>query len=297
MRIYTLFLLLLSSAFAVENVDPKVLESRPVFFQRVSSLFQEGKWEELALLGEKALEEGVSEPDRFIVLDQLVSTYFYLGFFEKAKEKANELVVLGEVLHKPEGVVDSLYKLSAALRGAADSEKDLIKQRELFSESLLAIEKAFVICEEKCSENKALRARVLFNRGAVLCDDPIGNVSLGIGYYKEAVALFKELKEIDFTQRMLIRLGKAYFFVRDFEQSRAVIEELKKENLEKRTYMHLLYLDAQVCLQEGNVKEALSLALQGQEIAIFLHAQHDEKRFGFFIEKIEKLFGYIAALS
>ncbi|MES2199446.1 MAG: hypothetical protein V4489_04690 [Chlamydiota bacterium] len=254
---------------------------------KLSPLLQEEKWEEIVLLGEKALQEDISSSEKFTILDQLISCYFRLGLFDEAKERAGELVILGELLNQPHSVVDSFYKLSVALRGAADSEKDPVKKRQLFSECYSAIEKAFTICEERCGENKALRSRVLFNRGAVCCDDPMGDVHLGISCYKEAISLFKELNEIDYTQRMLIRLGKAYFLVRDFKQSRQMIEELKAESLEKRTWMQLLYLEAQVCLEEKNRERALEVALQGKEIAISLHAQHDISRFETFIKKIQ----------
>ncbi len=275
------FMMMLSCCFCQENRNE--ISS---FTRELPSLLQEEKWEEVVLLGEKALQEELPSLEKFIILDQLISSYFRLGLFEEAKEKANSLVILGETLNQPQAVVDSFYKLSAALRGAADSEKDPLKKRELFSECYFAIEKAFTICEEKCSENKALKARVLFNRGALHCDDPIGDVRLGITYYLEAISLFKELHEVDFTQRMLIRLGKAYFLLGDFIQSRQVIEELKGETLEKRTYMHMLYLEAQVCLEEKNKKGALEIALQGKEMAISLHARHDLDRFEILIKKV-----------
>ena len=278
-------MMMLSSGFSQENT----YETNSSFFEKLAPLLQGEKWEEIVFLGEKALEKEPSPSEKFAILDQLISSYFRLGLFEKAKERANSLVILGESLKSPQLIIDSFYKLSAALRGAADSEKDPLKKRQLFSECYLAIEKAYAICEEKCGENKALRARVLFNRGAVHCDDPEGDVRLGISYYKEAISLFKELKEVDFTQRMLIRLGKAYFLVGDFTQSRQVIEELKAGALEKRTYMHLLYLEAQVCLEERNRKQALEIALQGKDIAISLHAQHDISRFEVLIKKIQKM--------
>lgn len=270
--------------FAQENREQASL-TRPVFFEKVSTFFHEGKWEELAFIGEIALQEEIADADRFIVLDQLVSTYFYLGAFDKAKAAAGQLVLLGETLQQSEQVVDSLYKLSAALRGSADSEENPDQQRVLFSESLSTIKKASAILEQTCKENKALRARVLFNRGAVYCDDPLGDLSLGIMDYQEAIRLFKELKEIDFTHRMMIRLGKAYLLTRDLTKSRAMIQELKTETLEKRTYMHLLYLESQLSSEEGDHEGALSCAYEGKEIAVSLQAKRDEERFIAILER------------
>lgn len=289
MRFFVFFMTILSCVFGQENTGEISSKSNSIFFEKLTSLLQEEKWEEVVFLGEETLEEGLSSLEEFTILDQLISCYFRLGLFKEAKEKADRLLALGELINQPYCVVDSFYKLSATLRGFADSEKDLLKKSQLFSESCFFIEKAFVICEEQCNENKALRARVLFNRGAVRCDDPMGNVHLGIGYYKEAFLLFRELKEVDYTQRVLIRLGKAYFLVKDFEQSRQVVEELKSESLEKRTYMHLLYLEAQVCLAEGRTKEAVRVALEGKEIAISLHARQDRVRFESLISGIANI--------
>lgn len=283
------FMIAVVSVFAQES-DDKIISVKSSFFsEKLACLLAEEKWEEIVFLGEKEIQGEVSSIEKFSILDQLVSSYFRLGLFEEAIKNANKLVLLGEGLGESYAVVDSLYKLSAALRGVADSEKNPLRQREVFSASYAAIEKAFAICEEKCSENKALKARVLFNRGAVCCDDPIGDIFLGITYYKEAILLFKELEEVDYTQRMLIRLGKAYFLIKDLEKSREVIEELRLERLEKRTYMHLLYLEAQVCLEEGNEKEASLRAWEGKEIAILLHASHDLKRFESLMDKVSSL--------
>ncbi len=288
MYFFVFLMTLFSAVFVQGDESEKVLEKKSIFFENLSSLLQTEQWENIVCLGEKELQGDLSSREKFSILDQLVSSYFRLGSFDRAKDKASELILIGESLDQPELIVDSLYKFSAALRGTADSEKDSEKKRDLFSDTHNVIEKAFVLLEEKCSANKALRAKVLFNRGAVHCDDPIGDVRLGIGYYEEAVSLFKELKEDDYTKRMQTRLGKAYLLIGELLKSRGVIEEIKQGTLEKRTLMHVLYLEAQLCLEELDVKKSLQAALEGKEIADFLQARRDMERFDALIEKISK---------
>ncbi len=266
--------------FSKEVKNPVCLHHGLVFFEKLPVLLQQENWSAIVLLGEKSLELGELFPEeRFKILDQLVSSYFRLGCFEEAEKKADQLILLAQILDKQAFAVDSLYKLSVALRGRADSEVDLPKQRELFAQSRQMIEKAFGLLEEKCSGDKALRARVLFNRGAVHCDDKEGNVPLGITYYQEALLLFQEQQEVDFVQRISVRLGKAYFLVGDLVKSQQIIEQIKTQSIDKRTYMHLLYLEAQVCLKAEETEKALQIIQEGEEIAVLLQAKHDIRRF------------------
>ena len=107
MHLLVYFMMILSLGFSLEN---------DTFFEKLPSLLQEENWEDVVLSGERVLLNDISNEERFTVLDQLLSIYFRLGLFEKAKEKANKLVDLGTLLKQPVAIVDSFYKLSAALR-------------------------------------------------------------------------------------------------------------------------------------------------------------------------------------
>lgn len=265
-----------------------------LYFKELALLQKEEKWKEIITLGEKALQRCHDIGDiekEFLIVDQLVSTYFRLGNFVKAKEEGEHLILLGEKLKKPEFMIDSLYKLSAGVRGIAGGELDPSLQAKTFNEARKLASKALEHLELYCRDNKALKARVLFNLGAAICDDPhqsiSGDFSVGISCYKEAIALFTELKEIDYLQRTYIRLGKAYLLEGNYNKTKEMIELACASSLERRTKMHLYFLEAQVLQKEGQYQEGISKALLSKELAVSLDAREDLQRFDHLLNSLE----------
>lgn len=243
------------------------------YFDQLQILQKSEQWEEIVALGEQALaRDHCLKEEEFAICDQLVSSYFRLGIFDKAIEHAQTLVTLGSELNKPELVANSLYKLSAAIRG--NSEKPQFDMaRKLAYEAL-------ELCKEKCPADRALKARVLFNAAAAECDDPNGkNISHAIAMYEEALVLFSETEDEDYRQRTLLRLGKAFLLQGETARCNQIIEEFQFLQPEERTKMHLYYLNAQLLLERNRLEEAKSIAHQGLDIALKLHALADVRRF------------------
>lgn len=283
------FSLITSLSWAISNQTPK--EDDSYFFQ-IESLKKNEQWEEIVRLGENAQEKCNQLKDlkkEFEIADQLVSTYYRLGNFEKAKEKANCLLNIGNELGIPELIIDAFYKTSAAIRGQAGDAADVNLQKQLFIEAKNLANAALKLCDEQCHANKGLKAKVLFNAGAAECDDPTGNLSEGVKMYNESIIYFKDLKEEDYRQRTLIRLGKAYLLQGNIKASREIIEEMKVTDMQVRTKMHLFYLDAQVLKEEGNIHRALKRAKEGKEMGIQLHASADVNRFDQLIQLLENI--------
>jgi len=232
------------------------------------SLKKEEKWEQIVALGEGALLGTIGPQEEFAIRDQLVSSYFRLGEFAQAKKHAESLLILGQILNQPELVADSLYKFSAALRG-----------EQQFNDARKFAKDALELCLASCPTNDALKAKILFNAGAAECDDLNGDCAKGIAMYQEAITLFTAVKDEDYRQRTLIRLGKAYLLTGNIQESRKIIEELERLQSEERTKMHFYYLKAQVLIAEDLHAEAKHAALEGKEIATRLHAKADIQRF------------------
>ncbi len=277
------FLMLACAPILTLSAAPTPVVSH--YFAELETLKSAERWEEIISLGEDALTEGRKEscmtPEQeFAIIDQLVSTYFRLGNFEKAKQRAKFLLVIGSTLRdQPALVVDSLYKCSAAIRGEAGSISHPEQRRKLFVDARRFARHALELCNASCSTHDALKARVLFNAGAAECDDLEGDYSAGISMYEKALILFTALKEEDYQQRTLLRLGKAYLLQGDIHKSRQIVETFQYLEPEQRTRMHFYYLKAQLLMVEGLCEEAEQVARDGMEMAIKLHAQADAHRF------------------
>ena len=274
------------------------------YFFHLKALQKEEKWQEIISRGVKAIKQCQVNGDllsEFSITDQLVSSYFRLGHYMTARIMGERLIQIADSLQKSEQssevvqemvselVIDSLYKLSASIRGLAGASQDENQQRELFIQARELMKRALADCSLYCPNNIGLKARVLFNAGAAECDDPQGDFSHGIAHYKDALELFTDLQEEDYRQRTLIRLGKAYFLMGDLEKSQAIITEVKQLELEIRTRMHLYYLEAQVIKGEGYFIEAKSCAEIGREIALQLHAEADLHRFNHLLYLLEEI--------
>lgn len=243
----------------------------------LDDLRKERKWGELIVKGEQKLEES-DLTDQWIILDELVSAYFFLGDYEKAKTCADSLLSIGSKLDNPRLRITSLYKLSAVFRGEGFFEK----AKEF---SLIALEQA----QEKCPDDLFLKIQILFNAGAAECDNPQGDFAKGVSFYEEAVDLFsspnpntllsKEKNYDDFYHRLLIRLGKGYFLLGKHSLAASILDKLSTLPLEKRTLMHFIYLKAQVLKESGFYLHSIRLCQEGLAIAIELYAKVDEKRF------------------
>ncbi len=245
-----------------------------VYFANLSELQQEENWSEIIALGKRALVRSEGK-ELFEILDQMVSTYYRLGYFLEAEASAEALLELGKTLEEPSLLIDSLYKSSAAVRGKAGSYPELFKKARSLAEDALSI------YEKEGLDDPVLKAKILFNAGAAECDDLAGDYKKGVKMYEESLFLFSEEGDLyaDYSQRLMIRLGKAYFLQGDPEESLAIIEKLESENLEKRTKMHVRYLKAQVLLFLGTYLGALEEAEEGLQTARSLQAKADMQRF------------------
>lgn len=290
------FYLLIGTLSAYEDTLTKQaqMETKAInqYFAQLESLKKEEKWEKITYLGEEALSNGkkdfsLTKELEFAIVDQLVSTYFRLGNFAKAKNHAESLVTIGLSLNQPERIADSLYKFSAAIRGEADSKSHPEEQKQLFNDARKFVHQALEVCHSSCPANASLKAKILFNAGAAECDDPSGNYAYGITMYQEALKLFTALGEEDYRQRTLLRLGKAHLLQGDLTKSQQVIEEFQHLQPELRTQMHLYYLQAQVLKAENLTKEAAQIAIEGLAIAIQLNAKADIHRFEQLIHSLE----------
>ncbi len=281
----------LPQAFSVKQVQEERLQREDalsIYFANLKSLQEEEKWQEIIELGSLALEksEGI---ERFQIIDQLVSTHFRLGNFSQAMEKAEELSTLGERLGDPILVINSLYKLSAVVRGNAGSMLDSQVQRRLFEEARSLAARALSLYRESKIEDVILKAKILFNAGAAECDDVEGDYKKGIAMYEEALTLFKTSEEefyIDYRQRLLIRLGKAYFLQNDLGRTQIIIDQLESQLLKKRTGMHFRYLKAQLLRAKNLKSQALQEAEIGLKIGVELEAKADIARFQNFLLEI-----------
>ncbi len=278
----------LAQSFPVEQVHEERLQREDLlsmYFVNLKSLQEEEKWQEIVALGSLALEESQGV-ERFQIMDQLVSTHFRLGNFSEAVEKAQELSALGKRLGDPILVIDSLYKLSAAIRGNAGSVSDSQAQRRLFEEARSLAANALILYQESRVEDPFLKAKILFNAGAAECDDVEGDCKKGVAMYEEALTLFETFKGefyADYRQRLLIRLGKAYFLQNNLNRTQIIVDQLESQLLEKRTGMHLRYLKAQLLIAKGLREEALQEARIGLQDGIELDAKADIARFQNFL--------------
>jgi len=262
--------------------NPSAAQSPSAFLLDLARLKKEKRWQEIVAEGEKIAaffrEKGEYEKE-FFLTDELVTHYFRLGEFARACEKSKRLGELAEILNHNKAIVDSLYKLSGAIRGLAGEAKEKSQEKLLFAEAKRYGELALDRCRKDCPNEYSLLGRVLFNTGAANSDDPDGNVAKALSYYKEALEVFKAHPDEDYAIRTEIRLGKAYLLLGQTGNASQIVEKLKKESLEPRTYMHLMYLEAQVAMKEGKKSKAIEVAERGKALALNLTAKADRKRF------------------
>lgn len=265
-------LLTLSLSQAQSSLEQTSASQR--FVSELQELLKKEAWQEIVDLGEKALTEGADISLKMAIHDQLVSTYFRLGEYDKGLSHAERLATVAAGFGDPAARINSLYKLSAILRGA-----------EFYSQGRKAIQESLALCQEL--SNDRLLARVIFNYAALEMEDPQGNLVLATNQLKQAEALFMKLgNEEDYLARTQIRLGKAYLLQKMGPEARSVVEEMRKASLEPRTHMHFLYLEAQVLFMEENLPLAEKKALEAKALALSLGAKADEKRYEEFLHQL-----------
>jgi phosphatidylethanolamine-binding protein (PEBP) family uncharacterized protein len=262
--------------------NPSAAQSPAAFLLDLARLKKEERWQEIVTEGEKVaayFREKGEYQNEFYLIDELVAHYFRLGEFAKACEKSKRMGELATLLKRDSAIVDSLYKLSGAIRGLAGEAKEKTQERLLFAEARRYGELALEHCRKNCPEEYTLLARVLFNAGAANSDDPEGNVEKALSYYKDALEIFNVHPDGDYSRRTEIRLGKAYLLLGQIENARQVVDKLRLGPFEPRTFMHWMYLEAQVAMKEGKNKEAIEVAEKGKALALNLNAKADKKRF------------------
>ncbi len=244
-------------------------------FREVDHLLKQELWQEVVQILEQGLQ-CCDDAEAFKIHDQLVSTYFRLGEFKKAKEHAYVLDVLSQKMRTPESNINALYKLSATLRGMG-----------CFDEAKTLIQRAVSLVEELCASDHSLVAKVYFNAGALEADSLNGDLSLAISYYEQAISYFEETKERDYWLRTQIRLGKASLLQGNLCRARTIVDSLKGVDMDKRTEMFFQYLEGGLLLKEGRREEAREVAEKALEVALSLHAKADIARLKKQIEETE----------
>lgn len=289
MKAYLIFLFLFSSLFGSTSFlyACEATDSVEYFFASEETLKTNAQWEDIIKLGEEALaichQKGELETE-FKILNTLVSVYFRLGLFSEAKLKAERLMVLGYLINKSEFVIESLYKISAALRGEAGSlNSHPVFQQLYFCEAQRLAKLALEGYEAYFCSNSFLKAKVLFNLGASFADNPHADVKAALPYFNEALQIFERLEKEDDRQRTLIRLGKVYLLLNEISEVRKIVNSLMTHSMENRTRLHYLFLEAQLLWMEGNHEEAINKAIEGRGLAIKLNAKADLERLQAFL--------------
>lgn len=221
------------------------------FFDRFDELKVEN-WEVLCCLGEKALEENLLPEEAAQIHARLASSYFYLGNYDAMKKHAIACQSIALDQSSQLYLIHSLYLLSAYYRG----------QKE-FQEAQSTIEKALQLITDEIPP--CLKAKVFFNAGAALADNPNGNPHQALTYYEKALALLDS--NSNDAYRTQIRIAKTYLLVGQNSQAWQILLPLFEETLEPKTNVHLLYVTAQLHLLEGNRQAALRLIQQALPLA------------------------------
>ncbi len=269
-----IFLFLSATLLGKGNVYEKYAEDLP-------KLQEQEDWTSLIQLGEKTLSNGSgSLEQKAYVHADLANAYFYLGDYATGEIHAYECLKLSKELKNTESLIQSLYLLSAHKRGIGNTE-----DAWAFIEAQDLIEKALHLINKETLAQ--LKGTVYFNAGAAYADDPSGNLDLAVIYYNKAIAFFQESKSQDYYLRTLIRLSKALFLQGDIESSKRNIDAIDEDNCSKRTLMHLLYLKAQISIEEKENEKAKRYIYQGLAIANQQSLRIDYERLLSLLSEIE----------
>lgn len=262
------------------------------YYFNINDFVQNKQWRRAIIMGKNAFEGAVSLQKLDVawkIGDTLVSHNFFLGDFEEALRQGLENQKIAELLAEPKKMAKSLYKISAAYRGIGDSSSiHSESQIQSFQKSRDAIKKSLQIAEEKCPLEQSLRAKILFNLGALESQDPKGDLTKAKDAYTEAIVLFERTGREDYRQRTLLRLGKLYLLQKNLIDARATCECLRNLVSDERSLMHFFYLDAQILSSEGNWPHACESSEKALALAIKLEAKADIQRIQEFFTNKEK---------
>lgn len=267
MKYLALFLIFFSSTlFAKTNAVNTYLNS----YQKLS---EQEDWVSIIKLGEEALNtRKISSKQKAHIHADLASTYFYLGNYATGEIHALSSLHLSESLKYKDSLIRSLYLLSAHKRAIGNTENE-----EAFIEAQTLIEKALHLIDSKTSIQ--LKGKVYFNAGAAYADAPKGNLELAVHYYGKAISCFQESHHIDSSYRSSIRLGKTLLLKGEIDASRKLADDIIEEECSQKTLTHLLYLKAQISIEDAQIKEAKGHVKKGIEIANKQGLTVDKNRF------------------
>jgi tetratricopeptide (TPR) repeat protein len=255
MKYLALLLIFFSSTlFAKTNAVNTYLNSYP-------KLSEKEDWVSIIKLGEEALNAGkIASKKKALIHADLASTYFYLGNYATGEIHTLSSLDLSESLKCKDSLIRSLYLLSAHKRAIGNTEN-----KEAFIEAQTLIEKALHLIDSKTSVQ--LKGKVYFNAGAAYADDPKGNLELAVHYYSKAISCFQKSHHIDSSHRSSIRLGKALLLKGDVDASIKLADDIQEQECSLKTLTHLLYLKAQISIEDAQLKEAKKHIKKGIKIA------------------------------
>lgn len=231
------------------------------YFYAFENLRAEEKWPEIVSLGEKHLQEGAPALETMQIHAHLASSYFYLGNYIQAESHARACYEAGCREGERPFQARGLYLLSACARA-----------RKEFEAARAIARLALPLCDET-----ELKAKVFFNLGAAIADDPeCKDLSQAEEAYASALDLFQCENDI---QRCKIRLGKVLFLTGKKEEAGQIVDSILPEIGQERVLMHALYLKAQIENRSGEAIRALGIAEK-------LGAEKDAERIRAFLESL-----------
>jgi tetratricopeptide (TPR) repeat protein len=267
--------------------DEKIIKD---YLDQFARLAKSEKWEEILSRGSLALEAAKRsnrQSDEAKICAQLTSTSFYRGDYDQALIYATRCHELSEKFEDPSLLIRALYSESAVHRAFASSENEGKAQQEAYQRAVDICEKATELYTKKGVSNLNLKGKVYFNLGAAHADNPQGDLEKAKSCYLTALECYKKTHAADDILRTTVRLGKLYLLQKDYEQCQRVLDEVRPFISSERLAMQADYLEAQLKLALGELKEAVKISQMGLERAKALGAKEDESRLQSLSQKID----------
>lgn len=271
MKFLALWILLTTPCFA--NDEAPASEWIQAVLQKGSELKKQGLWDEQIKLGEQAIEsckeKGLLKEEARLTA-QLASTYFYRGDYLRTTILSERSLAICHQISDEEGVISSLYLLSAAKRGLKN-----------YAEAILCAEQALILC----SQEDTLKAKVLFNLAAALSDQDRPDIERALEHLQHAQALFLAAKDEDYLGRTSLRIARLYILQNKPVLAMKILSEASSHFHQDRVWMHYHYLMAQALRKIGLEDGAIQEAQVAKVLAVRLQAQEDLNRIENFINE------------
>ena len=238
-----------------------------------------GCWKEHIHWGEEAINIASQAGDNKAMMAlsiQLASTYFYLGDYQKCEDSARAANKAAIALDDRIAEVQSLYLLSAAHRARGDSQ------------SVRFAEQALRLCERYVPDDKALKAKVLFNLAAAESDVKPVQLDKAAIHLKDAGCLFKEEGKSHDVLRVGFRLARVQYLRGNYSEANKTIAGLKSYEKSPRNEMIYLYQLAKIEHRQSKWQEAAVSGNQAYRLAVQLDAKKDIERIKLLMAAINK---------